>query len=676
MKLWNVKLTNSEDTQDVSKQLNISPMAAGVLTARGYSGTSAAEFLSVKEPIYDPFLLKGMEDAVRNITEHVELGNRIVVYGDYDCDGVTSTAMLHHYLEQIGADMLYYIPKRENEGYGLNKSAIDVLKSLDTDLIITVDNGISSVAEVEYAHSLGIEVVITDHHMPGPEIPKAKAVVNPHQPGCEYPNKALCGAGVAFKLICALEGDKGYEMLEQYADLLAIGTLADVVDIIGENRVFVSRGIELMREHLSPGLEALLHAAGANQEDINSEFVQFIIAPRINSAGRMDVADTAVMLLLSESDEESEELASELERHNRNRRETERLITADIDEMLTKDKLLSRRRLAVFCGKGWHKGVIGIVAARMVSRLRCPVILIAIDEDGTATASGRSVEGFSLIEAIFACKAELTKYGGHPMAVGFSLPEENIDKFIALTESYTARLFHHMPPVSLAVDLMVSPTDLTVSGVKSLSALEPFGAANPVPVMAVSDCTVKRITSLSEGKHQKLLLEKEGTTFEVLFFSTRKDRLCCEVGDRVEVAFTASVDVYRDVERVSLKGDDIRPMGLDAKAVNEDIQKLLCFERNEIANLTPPTREKVGEVYRLIKQYSENSYNPLRLYSKALLQTDNLSYFEFSIAIKALRELSLIEVLSSGKDRIVRAVPNPKKTDLQSAPTLKRFLLA
>ncbi|MEG1774707.1 MAG: DHH family phosphoesterase, partial [Oscillospiraceae bacterium] len=355
------------------EQAHIPPLVSAVLAARGVDADAAAALLSAEEDLCDPMLLRDADRAAKTISEAIENGEYLCVFGDYDCDGVAATAMVTDYLEACGARVCYYIPHREKEGYGLNIRAIDDLARLGVTLILTVDNGVTAIDEIAYAYTLGMRVVVTDHHQPRETLPQAEAVVNPHRADCLYPDKNLSGVGVAFKLLCALEGERGWCLLEQYAELLALGTVADVVELTGENRCFVRRGLRAMRDTQRPGLRALIQLAGMDPEKLTAESIAFGLAPRINAAGRIDTAELAVMLLKTESEEEAQELAEQLEALNMQRRALEKQVVDDLAVQLQNDPLLGLRRVMVLSGTGWNAGVVGIVCSRLVERFDRPV---------------------------------------------------------------------------------------------------------------------------------------------------------------------------------------------------------------------------------------------------------------------------------------------------------------
>lgn len=669
-KVWKILSSDTNVGRELADACNLSLLAANVLSARGYTKESADMLVRAEKYtlLHDPFLMKDMDKAAIEVSNAVENGEMICVFGDYDCDGVVATVMLHDYLSQIGARVCYYIPHREKEGYGLNKKAILELYNYGVDLIVTVDNGVSAIDEIAYANELGMRVVVTDHHQPRPELPDACAVVDPHRADDSYPCPEICGAGVAFKLICAMEGENGYGVLEEYGDLLAIGTIADVVDIKDENRIFIRRGLEIINESPRAGLSELLKVAGLDGKAVSSEAVAFGIAPRINAVGRIESAETAAMLLLSESSSEASELASTLDSCNQSRRAMEKIIVDDIALMLERNPSIMGERLIIIDGSGWNAGVVGIVCSRLTERFNKPCIIIAKDGDN-AKGSGRSVDGFSLIDAISSCADILTRYGGHPMAAGFSLRSSDIQEFRRRLEEYAAKNHSEMPPVMLKVDCVVSPENLTVDEVRGLSVLEPFGCGNESPVFAVLDAKVERVIALSDGRHSKLRLSKNGLVFDALFFSVSPRQLGFEAGDMVDVAFSVGLNEFRGEISVSIKAKDICAAGEDTAALHHENQLYERCIRGECKGKDlAPTRDETALVYRYIRALKEAPFVPYVLYRNFRKQSD-MSYARFRLAIDILTELGVFIRTS----RAITVAPAGIKVDFNSSAIVRRL---
>lgn len=668
-KIWEILPQDSAAAEAIAGRCHLPLLAAGVLASRGYSEDDAESLLHVADvPLHDPMLLRDMDRAVAAVRAAVEAGEMICVFGDYDCDGIVSTVMVYDYLMQVGARACYYIPNREKEGYGLNQKAIRELAEYGVSLIVTVDNGVSAIDEIAYAASLGVKVVVTDHHKPREILPDACAVVDPHRTDCPYPFKSICGAGVAFKLLSALEGESGYGILEEYGDLLAIGTIADVVELSGENRLFVRRGLELLQESRRVGIKALLRVCSLEGKALTSESVAFGIAPRMNAAGRIDSAETAAMLLLTESESEANELAEQLDAYNQTRRDGEKAVIDDIERMIAADPAVIAGRMIVLDGFGWNAGIVGIVCSRMVERFGKPCIIIARDGD-KAKGSGRSVTGFSLIDAIASCASVLTRYGGHPMAAGFSLMGDDIPAFRAMLEQYAAEHYPEMPPVCFTIDSVVSPSLLTVEQVRGLSLLEPFGCGNEPPVFAVRGARLDRVIPLSDGRHCKLRLSKDGVTFFVLCFSVRPEQLGYSAGDPVDIAFSASLNEYQGDVSVSLRLKGICLQDEDLLALHHGRQRYESCLRGECGGADfVPSREETALVYRFLRSAGRIPFDPDAIYRR-LRRQQAVDYVHVRLAIDILTELGVL----LQENRTIAVAPSGAKVDLNSSMIVRRL---
>ncbi len=669
--LWKVNEPQNEAAAAMKLSLKVPELAAMVLASRG-NGLSDAKALldSSLDSLCDPWQMADMEKAVNEIHRAIEEGELICVFGDYDCDGVAATAMMKSYLESVGARSCYYIPHREKEGYGLNNAAVADLHRMGVSLIITVDNGISAIDEIEYANSLGMRVVVTDHHRPKDILPNAVAVVNPHRSDCGYPFKELAGVGVAFKLLCAMEGENGEELLEQYGDILTIGTIADIVSLTGENRCFVKRGLELLSDSYRVGIRALLASAGLEGKKLNSDSVAFGIAPRINSVGRLDSAENAVMLLLTEDEGEAAEIVAQMESLNALRKEEEKRIADDIAVQIKDNPSLLNRRILSFRGEGWNAGVVGIVCSRIVDKFGKPCLLIATDGDA-AKGSGRSVEGYSLIGAIMACCEKLTRYGGHPMAAGFSLASCDVDEFLQSLERFSAENYPVMPTALLKADCVVEPSLLTVEQIKGLDILEPFGSDNPSPVFMVRGAMVDKLIPLSEGKHLKLRLSKNNTFFEVVCFFIKPVGFCVSVGDVVDIAFSASLGEYRGQVTPTLKFKAIRLADCDMNELVCGRQRYESYLRGE--NRSPeliPTRDEVAVVYRYLKSVGETFYSPDALFCH-IIGNKPIDYLKFRIAMEVMLELGLISRESRQNGELISVNRNAAKVELKNSSVIR-----
>jgi len=549
------------------RALKLHPLAARVLAARGHvDPEAAARFLDAPlGDLPDPFAMKGMDRAVERIARALEQGERIACYGDYDVDGVTSTSLLVGFLRAAGGDVVHYVPHRLVEGYGLNADAVGRLAAEGARLLVTLDCGITSVEEVRVAAAAGVDTVVVDHHTVPVELPAAVAILNPHQPGCAYPTKDLAAVGVTFALCMALRkrlreagrfGERRPEPnLKEALDLVALGTIADVVPLTGANRALVRWGLEVLARSRRPGLRALKRVAGvADGAPVTAGQVGFRLAPRINAAGRLDDAGRGVRLMLSASDEEARALAEELDRENQARQEIERRILGEAIQ--DAEALVAQgARGLVLARDGWHPGVVGIVASRIVERYHRPAVLIAL-EDGAGKGSGRSIESFHLHEALSACAAHLARFGGHRHAAGVTVARAALPAFRAAFEAHAAaRLGDEDLQPRCRIDGWVSDADLTQEAAADLEKLAPFGAGHPEPVFALRAAAARGRTVGAAGAHLKLVLGARG--LDAIGFGMGDRAALCAEGP-VDAAFSLGFDEWDGTRRLQLKLRDLR----------------------------------------------------------------------------------------------------------------------
>ena len=565
MRFWNWEIGSFDrDTAVEFCRSGVNPLVSVFLTSRGVTNIEDARVIlgECNAEIYDPFLMADMEKAVARINRAVDNRERIAVYGDYDVDGMTSCVLLARWLRTKGADFEIYIPERFGEGYGLNRPAIDVLKARGVGLIITVDCGITAIEEAAYARSIGMGLVITDHHECRDELPEADAVVDPKRTDCGYPHKALAGVGVAFKLICALEPDlNSDEVFRKYGDLVAVGTVADVMPVVGENRELIRRGLSVLNDEPRPGLRRLLKEVSVEQGKATAATVGFTLAPRLNAAGRMGQTKLSVELLLTESDEDAERLTTDLCRLNDERRCLEYEIFEEATAMLRESW---KEGPIILARRGWYQGVTGIVAAKMAERHRIPVIIISIDEDGLGRGSCRSFGTFAIYDALRSCEDLLENYGGHEMAAGVTVAEENIEKLRQRITRYYSDNFGEAYSPGLKLDFEVEkPEILTVINVEALERLEPFGNGNPSPCLCITGAEVSAAQSIGSGKHTRLRLEKSGKSFDCVFFSMSSENLGVSVGALVDIAFEPQINEFRGRSSVQLHLLDMRLSGIN-----------------------------------------------------------------------------------------------------------------
>ncbi|MBR1810572.1 MAG: single-stranded-DNA-specific exonuclease RecJ [Clostridia bacterium] len=668
-KKWVFGNYDSNRAAALAERCNIAPFTALLLNTRGIdTPEKVAEFFDADGPLGDPFALKDMDKAAACVTEAVESGARICVYGDYDADGVTATAVLYSYLDAMGADVTYYIPSRTRDGYGLNPDAVARLAAAGTALIITVDNGVSALEAAEKAAALGVKLIVTDHHKPGDTLPQAAAVVDPHRADDTSGLSYLTGVGVAFKLVCAVENADFDDMLAEYAQPVAIGTVADLMPLVGENRKLVAAGLRAMNAAPMPGIEALIDAAGLRGKTLNSGNIAFGLAPRINAAGRMGSADLSVQLMLCDDPETAAACAAELERMNNERHSAEAVISEEIGRMLAADAALAADSIIVVSGKGWHEGVIGIAASRVVERYGRPAIVICENEDGAAKGSCRGVEGFSIFEALKSCEELLTNYGGHTLAAGLGLRTADIPAFRKKINAYAAA---HLPPApTLTVSCKLNPAGVTVPLLDELEALEPFGTGNPEPTFAFCGMTVTDIRPIGGGKHSRLEFRRGDKSLQAVRFGFAPDALPFEKGDTVDIAAIIKKNEFNGRVLPSVQIKDVRFSGTDDEAL---FASYAIYRKLEAGvALTPqeraaacPARTEIIRVYKFLRTQSSCSAEALL---KKLKFGDG-DFCKLLVILRALTDGGLI----TREDGVCAAVANPKKIDLETIPILARL---
>ena len=644
MKKWITRKLNKDNAAAISQRYDLPMLTAMLLDIRGItSEEEIVEFLDADVLTASPFEIKDMDRAAERVRAAVESGERICVYGDYDADGVTSTALLYSYLSDIGADVMYYIPSRETEGYGMNKDAVNLLYQRGVKLMITVDNGIASVDEIAYAKTLGMDTVVTDHHTPPTILPDAEAVVDPHREDCESSFKELSGVGVAFKLVQAIEGEYADidGLLDNYSDLAAIGTVGDIVALRGENRVLVKNGLRHINNGDRIGVAALNDEAGLSGRKITAGNLSFTIVPRVNAGGRLGLSKKSVAMLLSEDEDYAAEIAAELSADNLERQRIEREILEDIDRVIRSDPSIVNNRVIVVYGEGWHKGVIGIVASRIKEVYSKPALVISLDGE-ICRASGRSVEGFSLIDALFACSEYLVQCGGHPMAVGFGITRENIEPFITAVNAYAAR--HPAPAPTLMLDCKLNPAQLSVQLAAGLAMLEPYGAGNPTPLFGLYNMTIRDIRGLAGGKHLRLTLTRGDSVVTAMKFSTYISEFPYVVGDVVDLAVTLDVNVYNNTESLSVFIRDIRFSGADEDELLGSKERFERFCRGddlsaEEAGSLLPGRDEFAVVYRYLRANGGYHYPFDTLLGRLGVP---MSYGRLRVILESMNELGLI----------------------------------
>lgn len=665
MKNWTIGRPDINIIHKLMEECGISSLTASVLASKGYSSSdSVMDSLEMRE-LSAPFLIKDMKEAADTINSAIDNNERICVYGDYDCDGIMSTVIMYSYLTEAGADVLYYIPER-SEGYGMNKKAIEKIAEMGTNLIITVDNGISAIEEAEYIYSLGMKLVVTDHHQQGETLPRAEAVVDPHRHDCFSPFKYMCGAGIALKLISALDGGDYTMALEQFGDFAAIATVADIVSLTGENRFLVSYGMELINNTERPSLIAMKEVCGIDDKPVNARSIGFGIAPRINASGRFGSPKTAVELFLCEDYDEALSKAQELDRLNNERKKSENEIIGEIYEMIDKDPSIVRERVIFICGKDWHHGVVGIVASRIMERFGKPCF-IASEHNGEIRGSARSFGKFSVFGALTYASESLEKFGGHLGAGGFTIKKDMKEDFHRLIEQYAFENHKIMPVLTVTADAEVFPDDISIENIDGLSVLEPHGFENEKPLFYIEDAKITDIIPLSNGKHSKLHIDIGNVRAAALVFFTEPSALNVRKDDICDMIVTLETNDFRGIKSVSIIVNDIRPHGFEQNKYFSALNAFEAFMRDEelpekYYRSMLPTREESVKIYKHIQDAGINSD---KLY---ITLSREMNYCKFSVAVESFRQLGLVTVSSS--DSVIKRVQVNKKYDLDSAPVI------
>ena len=640
-----------------------------VLAARGCKDAAAAhQLLEPSVDLSDPFLLRDMDKAVARIEQAIEAEEPIVIYGDYDVDGISATAILYECLSSQGAHVRCKLPTR-GSGYGLTRPALEALARKGFTLVITVDNGISAVEEAACAKELGLDLVITDHHLPGETLPDAVAVVDPKRADDESPFKNLCGAGVAFKLCAALEGCDPAELLEMYGEFVALGTVADVMPLVGENRVLVREGLALLQDTMRPGLHALLESGGYAGKPVTTDTVSYGLAPRLNAAGRMDNASVALKLLLCGDEEQATGIAARLAEINTERQQTEQDVFAAACRTLETDPARLQDRVLVVSGEDWHPGVIGIVAARLMERYSRPVLVISLHE-GEGRGSGRAPDAFDLHSALAACAEHLTRFGGHAAAAGIEIEEEKLPAFRQAINEWAAQHAARPAPVTLQLDAVVTLEELDLPNIQELNRLAPFGRENPTPVLLVQNAVVDGVWAMgAEGRHTRVRLRQGNHTLFASLFGIPPQQFAYPVGAAVEAALEVSVFTGRSGPMVSAHLKGIRPANLS----NTPSEQAAWFEAFRTGVVLEPVRAEA-----LLPERNDTVMLYKRIRSGQVFTSDLQPVFAAQgpentgktlASLLALQELGLIEE-QNGR---WLPVPVSQKQDLASAPVLKKL---
>lgn len=709
---------------ELSEKLGIHSVTAKLLYNRGFDSVeSARTFLKTDiSTWHSPFLMKDVRKGVERILNAVNDGEKIAIYGDYDVDGVTSVSSLYTYLTSIGADVTFYIPNRK-EGYGMSCAAVERLAATGVSLIITVDTGITAANEIAYASELGVDTVVTDHHECHTELPVCCAVINPHRADCEYPFKELAGVGVVFKVICALElvrtgADDEVEippLAQNLLDFVAIGTIADVMPLVDENRFIVSRGLVMIENTERAGLGALLDAvsdsgkvkaAGSGKQGarprrkVNTGLIGYGIAPRINAAGRISDAMRAVELMLADTTDNAERLAEELCAINSQRQIEENRIAEQAFAMIEADMSLRAEKtgkmtpppVAVLADDGWAQGIIGIVSSRITEKYGVPSILISFDgavtdephAEDVGKGSGRSVKGMNLVEALAHCEDVLVRFGGHELAAGLSVRRGDIDAFRKRICEYAAqRLTPEMTALRYEAECELASDEVTMSLAEEISLLEPFGVANPTPSFMISDATVHRIIPMGAGKHTKLMIWKDGIIHQAVYFGMPTAKIPFAVGDPVDVLFQINVNEYQGVRSVQLIVQDMREATSYTEQRRREADRLgEILAGGEIyadENIVP-NRDDIARVYKLIRQeirMGTHSFSVKGIISKingAVSGELCIGYIKMRLILRILDELKICSVEEPDDGIYIIDIDfNAPKTSVDSSVLLQRL---
>lgn len=671
MKKWIAKINDENIVDTLMKETSISRLCAEVLVTREVNSTPmVVDFVNPSE-IENPFVMVDMDRAVDVINESINNGEKVCIYGDYDCDGITSTAMLKSYLEMVGTDVFTYIPERE-EGYGLNRSAVKKIHEMGANLIITVDNGISAHVEAEYIYELGMKLIVTDHHEPSETLPRAEAIVNPHRSSCPSKFKYLCGAGVVFKLIMALEDCNYQSILEQFGDLVAIATIGDIVSISGENRKLVSDGLKYLKRTERVGIIALCEVSKVDLENVNSTKVAFQIVPRINASGRFGSPKVALDLLTCEDYGHALELAKTLFDLNDQRKDTESEITSAIESQIKENPKVLNDRVLIFVGDSFHHGVIGIVASKFCEKYDKPCFILTRESESYYRGSARGVGNFSIFECLQYCAKVLDHFGGHRGAGGFSLPSENLESFKGLVLKFSYDNFKIMPRTSYHVDKILVPDDITLDNVKNLSILEPFGEGNQEPLFLIMNAKLLSITPMANNTSVRFKVFYKGRYLDIIQFRTSIEEVSLRLDTQCDFLVTLSINSFQGREKVSIICKDCRLNGANqmkfftALDVYEKFSLGMELSKEYIGKIRP-SRDELKLVYSYIVRNQPIDVESLLL----VINNDSINYCKLKICVDIFAEMGLVSLDVITNTVTVNVVNG--KVNLEDSSILKRL---
>ena len=668
---WKESKPDTALAAELAEACEIHPFLALMLTAQGLNTPEQIfEYITGYEEEVDPFSFADMELAVNRIQHAIEQKEKVLVYGDYDVDGMTSTALIYSYLQDKGVDVLFRLPLRD-EGYGMHTESIEWATEQQVTLIITVDTGIAANDEVEMARSLGIDVVVTDHHQPGEELPKAVAVVDPHRSDCESSYKEFAGVGVAFMLLCALEGDSE-PIFAQYGDLLALGTLADMMPLQGFNRDLMRRCINLLDESNRPGLIALRQVAGLAEKTLSVSSVSFGLAPRLNAAGRMADPDISLLLLLSDELHEANCLAQEIQALNLHRQQATNEILQQVEDQLEQHPEWLYDRVLVVCGDNWHSGLLGLVAARLADRYGKPAIALTLGDDGMAHGSCRSIECFSMYDALTACSEIMTQFGGHDQAAGVTLSVDKVDLLRESINNYAKAMHPIMPVSSLRVAVRLRPDQISAEKLTLLQVMEPFGCGNPAPLFGLFRMQLDNITGVGNGKHTRLSLSRDGVRISAMMFQVAPEELPIPCGSVVNCVVSLEKNEYRGNVAVNVRIHDISFTDTDRDELQQEIANFGRLMRREFRpnfDDALPSRENLAHLYNLLHACREWRGTVEQLHHA--LGDRAPGYLPMLVSLQLWQEAGLIQWYDRGERIEIKLVPAEGKADLTATPLWK-----
>lgn len=671
-KVWVYRDINGSEVDRLASEAGISRLLAKVFISRGVLDCKFVKsFLHPDiEQLYDPFLMDGMAGAVERIVQAVDGHEQILIFGDYDVDGVVSTSILYNYLSSRGANVQYYLPDRMEDGYGLTMGAAEKVELLKVSLVITVDCGITSAEEVRYLTERGMQVIVTDHHECKEVLPDAFAVLNPHKPGCGYPFKELAGAGVVLKLIQALSNRSGCAgSYRSYLDLAALATIADIVPLIDENRIIASFGLKAMETTANQGLNALIKVSGLGGKPISAYSAAYGLAPRVNAAGRIGSAVRGVRLFTADSQVFAEAMAKELDDENKIRQGTESEILEETLKFIEADLDPEHGKVLVIGGEGWHQGVIGIVASKVLEKYNRPVIMLSI-EDGIAKGSGRSLKCFNLFKALCFCEDLLDRFGGHEMAAGLTIKSCKINEFRKRINAYADSILTDVDLLPcIRVDAFLDRADMTLQNVYELARLAPFGAGNPGAVFGYAGFTISGIRTLSAGKHIRLGLSDGSLSAEGIGFNMGELAGAYKTGDAIDAVFTLEVNSWNGTDRLQMNLRDMKSCiytyldknivfnrANDYNEYNKYIEEICRLEGRfgaRIAELIP-RRDDLEAVYRFLRAYGKEKklkFEDLFILSAKISEKYrvNINYFKLKKCLEIFEELGLLTLEPIGQ---------------------------